>query len=96
MSSIRKAAEKYGLPHGTLRDRKNGAQPRSVVREDQQHLTKMEEEAIVHWITRIDNYGWPTRVEYVKQMALGFIRSHGVRKPVLGKDWITRFLNHNP
>lgn len=56
----------------------------------------MEEEAIVRWITRIDNYGWPPRVHYVKQMALGFIRSHGVRKPVLGKDWITRFLDRNP
>ena len=61
------------------------------MREDQQHLTKMEEEAIVRWITRIDNYGWPPRVHYVKQMALGFIRSHGVRKPVLGKDCVGLF-----
>ena len=76
--SIQAAAEKYGLRYETMRDRKRGAQPRSVAREDQQHLTKQEEEAIVRCITRIDNYGWPPRVEYVKQMALGFIRSHGM------------------
>ena len=29
-------------------------------------------------------------------MALGFIQSHGIRKLVLGKDWITRFLDRNP
>ena len=29
-------------------------------------------------------------------MALGFIRSHGIQKPILGGGWITQFLDRHP
>lgn len=64
--------------------------------EDQQNLTKAEEKVIVHWISRVDAYGWPAKLDYVRQMVLGFIRSHGIRTPVLGHNWITHFLDRHP
>lgn len=94
--SIRLAAETYGLKYETLRDRKHGAQNRSQGHRDQQHLTEEEENSIERWIGRVDDYGWPPNIDYVKQLALGFIRSHGILNPQLGKNWITRFLDRHP
>lgn len=94
--SIRAAAERYGLKYETLRDRKRGAKNRVEAHEDQQNLTYSEEEAIKEWIAKVDGFGWPPRVEYVREMALGFIRSHGIRNPKLGKNWMTQFLDRHP
>ena len=98
IGSIRAAAEKYGLKYETLRDRKWGSGNRIGGHEDQQHLTNTEEKAIVAWIGRVDDYGWPPKLDYVKQMAVGFIKSHGIQReePKLGKNWITRFLDRHP
>lgn len=42
-----------------------------------------------------DDYEWPPRIDYVKQMALGFIKSHGIqcRETGLGQNWISWFLD---
>ena len=96
IKSIRGAAERYGLQYETLRDRKRGTANRVLSHEDQQHLTNAEEKAIVAWIGRVDDYGWPPKIEYVKQIAAGFMRSHGKGKTRLGKNWITRFLDRHP
>ena len=94
--SIRAAVEHYGLKYETLCDRKRGAQNRFASHEDQQNLTIVEEQAIKDWVEKVDGFGWPPRIEYVRHMALGFIRSHGIRNPTLGKNWITRFLDRHP
>jgi len=96
IGSIRAAAERYGLRYEILRDRKQGTANRALSHEDQQHLTNAEEKAIVAWIGRVDDYGWPPKIEYVKQIAAGFMRSHGKRKTGLGRNWITRFLDRHP
>ena len=96
IGSIRAAAERYGLRYETLRDRKRGTANRALSHEDQQHLTNAEEKAIVAWIGRVDDYGWPPKIEYVKQIAAGFMRSHGKVKVELGRNWITRFLDRHP
>ena len=94
--SIRAAAEHYGLKYETLRDRKRGTKTRLESHEDQQNLTIAEEEAIEEWIAKVDGFGWPPRIEYVRHMAIGFIRSHGIRNPKIGGHWITRFLDRHP
>jgi len=50
IGSIRAVAEKYSLKYETLRDRKRGSGNRIGGHEDQQHLTNVEEKAIVAWI----------------------------------------------
>lgn len=98
ISSIRAAAEYYGLKYETLRDRKKGAENRVEAHESQQNLTSQEEKAVVRWISKVDDWGWPPKVDYMKQIALGFMRSHGpeFQNLKLGKNWITRFLNRHP
>ena len=46
----------------------------------------------------MDDYGWPPKLDYVKQIAIGFIKSHGIQReePKLGKNWITQFLDRHP
>ena len=94
--SIRAAAEHYGLKYETLRDRKRGAKNRWASHKEQQNLTIDEENAIIEWISKVDGFGWPPRTAYVRQMALGFLRGHGIHHPTLGKNWITRFLDRHP
>jgi len=84
------------LGYETLRDRKRGTANRAQSHEDQQHLTNAEERVIVACIERVDDYGWPPKIEYVKQIAAGFMRSHGKARAKLGKNWITRFLDRHP
>ena len=81
--SIRAAAARYGLKYETLRDRKRGAQNPIASHEEQQHLTIEEETAIEEWISKVDSLGWPPRIEYVQEMALGFMQSHRIREPTL-------------
>ena len=58
-------------------------------------MTKAEEKAIAAWIGRVDDYGWPPTIEYVKQIAARFMRNNGKGKMGLGKNWITRFLDRH-
>ena len=94
--SICAAADHYGLKYETLRDRKRGAQNRVESHEDQQHLTIAEETAIEEWIIKVDYLGWPPLIDYIHQMPLGFIESHGIQNPKIGNNWITRFLDRHP
>ena len=94
--SIRAAADYYSLKYETLRDRKRGARNCVESHEDQQHLTIVEEMAIEEWIIKVDYLGWPPRIDYIHQMALGFIESHGIQNPTMGNNWITRFLYRHP
>ena len=61
-------------------------------------MTNAEENAIVGWIGRVDDYGWPPKIDYVKQMAIRFIKSDGIQKeePKLRKTWINQFLDRHP
>lgn len=90
--SVPEAAEVHGLAASTLRDRIGGKTSRQEARVSQQKLTPIEEKAIKTWLIRLDDWGFPAQHQYVKDMAMDFLRSHGVQNPQLGKNWITRFL----
>ena len=98
IGSIRAAAEKHSLKYETLKDHKRGSANRIGGYENQQHLTNAEENALVARIEWVDDYGWPPKLNYVKQMAIGFIKSHGIQKgeSKLEKNWIIRFLDRHP
>jgi hypothetical protein len=96
IKNIREAAEVHGIAYSSLRDRLAGAKNRQEAHVEQQNLTPVEENAIKKWILKLDDWGFPPKHQYVKDMACDFLRSHGIRKPKLGKNWITRFLNRHP
>jgi hypothetical protein len=95
-TEIREAAEVHGLAPSTLSDRIDGGVSRQEACVSQQNLPPIEEDAIQRWILRLDDWGFPPRHDYVKQMALDFLGSHGIATPILGKNWLTRFLARHP
>ena len=65
--SIRKAAEAYGVHYSTVRRRLKGAKSRRIANSHRQLLTPAEERAIVRWIVRLEEFGFPPRVHHVKE-----------------------------
>ena len=61
--SIRRAGEDYGVAYSTLNGRIKGAKSAVVRQEEQQRLFPEEEAILVKWITRLQAWGWPARVE---------------------------------
>ncbi len=92
--SIRSAATTYGVPYGTLRDRLQGAKPRTEAHNQEQILSVEEEKAIVRFCVTLDDLGHPLRGSLLKAFAISLLPP--VRQRQLGKHWITRFLNRNP
>lgn len=95
-SEISEAAEAHGLAFSTLKDRLGGTLSRQKARIPQQKFSPSEENAIKGWILRLDDWGFPPQHQYVKDMALDFLRSHGIATPTLGKNWLTRYLSRHP
>jgi len=95
-TNIRDAATAHGITYGQLRGRLAGRPSRSEAHVEQQNLTKTEEGVIVAWILRLDTWGFPPHLKYVRGLATHFLRSHGIRNVDLGKNWVTRFLKRNP
>lgn len=95
-TEISEAAEAHGLARSTLQDRLRGGVSCREARVLQQNLTPAEEDAIKHWILRLNVWGFPPHHQYVHNLARQFLQSHGITAPILGKNRITRFLSPHP
>jgi hypothetical protein len=93
--SIRLTAERYGVPFSTLRGRLQGAQRRGIGHRALQLLTIYEENSIVEWCERMDEWGHPPRLELVRAMAEALIQRR-INHRTLGKHWLKRFLSRHP
>ena len=91
--SIRKAAEAHGIGYTTLHRRLNGGLSRVLAHAGQQLLSPAKERAIVRWIVKMEEFGFPPRIEHVKEAV---ILLKGDWDEEVGKNWITRFLNRHP
>lgn len=76
--SLRASAEKYGIPWTTLRDRMNGAQSRRESHRQQQLLSEHEEKSIAAWCKRMDDWGFPLRLDLVKEMAAYLVKKRQI------------------
>lgn len=94
--NIKDAATAHDVTYGRLRNRLVGIEPKGKAHTDQQLLTPIEEKTMVAWILQLDDWGFPLRMKYVKDMATHFVRSHGVKNPNLGVNWTSRFLTRHP
>jgi hypothetical protein len=92
---MRASAEKFDIPHSTLRDRLNGAQSYQESHRYQQQLTEHEAKAIVRWCQKMNDWGFSPRLSAIEGMAAALIAKRASHLP-LGKNWLTRFLNRNP
>lgn len=57
-----RAAEAYGVRDSTLRRRLKGGTPRKAAHLKQQRLSPADEKAIVRWIVRMEQFGFPLMV----------------------------------
>ncbi|KAH0604038.1 uncharacterized protein H6S33_007069 [Morchella sextelata] len=78
IKNIREAAEVHGIAYSSLRDRLAGAKNRQEAHVEQQNLTPVEENAIKKWILKLDDWGFPPKHQYVKDISCDFLRSHGI------------------
>lgn len=97
-TSIRKAAKSNGIAYTTLRRRFHGGKDRVAGHEGQQLITAAEERAVVRWIYLLELAGFSPRIADVREAVT--ITRNGTDDidvdQVIGKNWITRFLNRHP
>ena len=96
-SSLQQAATAYGLKKSSLGHQRNGRKSRQEAHVGEQTFTPAAEHAIVQWILKRDDFGFPPRLDHlmqkVRHMALSERKrqiplSEGQLNPI-GKNWIT-------
>ena len=95
-SNIRDAAMAHGITYGKLRNRLAGISTRSESHISQQNLTPAEERVLVSRILQLDQWGFPPQIQYIRDLATHFIRSHGKSSTTIGKNWTMQFLKRHP
>ena len=108
--SIGEAAVAFDLPKSSLAHRLNGRQSRQKSHEGDQVISPAAEKAIVKWILKLDEYGFPPRLdrlwEKVETIAVAEREALHARYDTegrrnrrydhIGRSWITHFLNRHP
>jgi hypothetical protein len=94
-TSLRKAAEWYGIAESTLRGRRRGQQPHAIAHQQQQRLTPEQEAFLVDWILDEDSRAQPPSHLRVREMATRILHMNGDHEP-LGQLWVPHFITRNP
>ena len=89
---LRRAVEAYGVHYSTLRRRLEGSTSRGKAHIQQQLLSPADEKAIVRWMIRMEEFGFPPRISHVKK-ATSLLKG-GIDK--IGRKYVTRFLDRHP
>ncbi|KAI9035871.1 uncharacterized protein KD926_002803 [Aspergillus affinis] len=97
IKSILRAAQVFAIPESTLRDRLNGATPRSETRANSHKLTQLEEETLLKQLLDADMRGFPMRPEFLREMAgillRARLRNHAA---IIGSNWPYNFTKRHP
>jgi hypothetical protein len=67
--SVRAAANAFSIPPSALSYRLTGRTSHSQVHESEQILSHAEEKALVRWLTRLTNKGFPASAALAMEMA---------------------------
>ena len=87
-ASLRSSAEEYGIAYSTLQGRLKGRQARETGHRHRQVLSEYEENSIVNWCEKLDEWGHPARLAVVKGMAEAVI-ARREKERTLGKNWMS-------
>lgn len=93
--SIRKNARMYGVLRTSLQDKIKARRSAKEYHEQYQRLNVLEEKALIDWILRLQAWGWPARVDQVREMARFLLDKKNDKKP-LGINWVQKFLDRHP
>lgn len=72
--SIAAAAEVFGVPKETLRDRLHGVKPHTEARANGHRLTALKEEVLAKRLMDADKWGFSIRPEFLRGMAQILLR----------------------
>jgi len=65
--SLQKAAIAYGLKKSSLAHKKKGCQSWQEAHSDEQVFSSAAERAIVRWILKCDDFGFPLQLDHLMQ-----------------------------
>ncbi len=94
--SYRRIALEYGVNRAIMQARMASCRSLEDMHKDQQLLTPAEENSIVDSIERTHSQGWPYRVSQVRHLALEILKKRSLVLPVLGINWVSKFLARHP
>ena len=108
-TSVAEAAVAFELLKSSLYHRMRGRQNRRKAHEGDQILSPAAEKAVVKWILKLDDHGFPPRLDRLWQMVekLAINEREALRARYeaegrhnkvwdhIGKNWITQFLNRH-
>ena len=91
------------LSKSSLGHRRNGRRSRQEAHQDEQTFSPAAEKAVVKWIPNLDDYGFSPKVDNLMGLVNISLRggylAAGSKKSrtgnLIGKNWITRFLNRH-
>jgi len=96
-SSFQDAAIAHDIKPTTFRNWYHGlCSSRNVANEKNQLLTPIGEKSLVKWCERLDDWGFPARLDMLKSMALKIAQSQNSEIQMIGKNWHLRFLKRHP
>ena len=97
-------SNRHGVAKTTLWNRAHGQLPKEEKAKRQQHLNPSEEKALVKYLLRMSNNGYPIPIEYLRSLAVVIAHQRsfphasstdGAIKP-RGKNWPQGFYNRHP
>jgi len=94
--SIRKTAAAFGLAYAISHGRLNSAQSHIKGYITQQVCTTAEAKAIVRWILKLEEWGFPSQILHVKEGVALLKGAKWDEQSKVGKNWITRLLDRHP
>src|SRR6266496_1031100 len=104
--SVTEAAKVYGVNHITLSRRFKRGKSIAESREQQQHLSIPEEEALIKWITHMTSTGNPPKQQFIQEMSKHLHNTHAQWENVdisslisplkIGDSWVQHFLHQHP
>jgi hypothetical protein len=70
-----KAAEVFGVPESTLRERLSGVKPHTESRANSHRMTVIEEKALIKHLLDADKRGFSIQPEFLRGMAMILLRA---------------------
>ena len=100
-TSFQDLASEFGVPRSTLNDRARGGISRRKAHEEEQALPPAIEDALEKWALKMDEHGFPPRLDIFKAMAQELAEKNAEQmgdpaRAKLGQTWLPSFLNRHP
>ena len=100
-TSFQDLASEFGVPRSTLNNRARGGISRRKAHEEEQALPPAIEDALQKWAQKMDDHGFPPRLDIFRAMAQELAEQNAEvtgdsTQAKLGKTWLSSFLNRHP